>query len=88
MEMIYEGYSISEETAEFIEEMEGIIECLCGFVIESSYYGMSLDPVEDYIEIWHLGEHITNVSSIKDLLLNFEVNGKKLIEIIEDFDFA
>ena len=84
----YYGYSVSDEDFDFIEDMEGIIESQCGFVIESSYYGMSLDPVEDYIEIWHLGEHITNVSSIKDLLLNFEVNGKKLIEIIEDFDFS
>ena len=84
----YHGYNISDEGYDFIESMEGYIVGQCGFVIESDYYGMSLDPVGDAIEIWHLGECVTKFNSIKDLLLNYEINQKKLIELIEDFDFA
>ena len=84
----YHGYNISDEDYDFIESMEDHIVSQCGFVIESAYYGMSLDPAGDAIEIWHLGECVTKFNSIKDLLLNYEINQKKLIELIEDFDFA
>ena len=84
----YFGYSISVEDLEFIENMEGYIESQCGFVINAPYYGMSLDPVGNHIEIWHDGECVDKRTGIKDLLLGFEINGKKIIELISDFDFA
>ena len=68
--------------------MEGYIESQAGFVIESDYYGMSLDPCGDFIEIWHLGEHVADFASINEFLLKYEINGKKVIELISDFEFC
>ena len=84
----YFGYSISVEDFEFIQDMERYIKSQCGFVINAPYYGMSLDPVGNHIEVWHDGECVEKFECINDLLLGFEINEKKLIELISDFDFT
>ena len=82
------GFKVSDEIFDFIKDMESYIESQTGFVIQSDCYGVSLDPVGDNIEVWHCGECVSKFNSIKDFLFGFEIQNKKIIEIISDFDFS
>ena len=85
---VYFGVELSDEIFNFIQDMESYIESQTGFCIQSSYYGVSIDPVGDSMEIWHCGDCVAKFNSIKDFLFCFEINNKKVIEILDDFDFA
>ena len=84
----YFGVKLSDEIFDFIQDMKLYIESQTGFCIQSSYYGVSIDPVGDSIEIWHSGDRVAKFNSIKDFLFCFEINNKKVIEVLDDFDFA
>lgn len=83
----YFGYNVTDEDFEFIRNMEGYVNSQCGFCISSDYYGVSIDPVADGIEVWHNGELISKFASIETFLLNYDFNGTKIISLISDFDF-
>ena len=84
----YYGYNITDEIMDFINSMNDYIETNFGFAIESSDYYIYLDPIEDHIQIKMPNKNVLKYSNLKDFLLNFELNGKKIICLLEDFDFA
>ena len=83
----YYGYNITEEVSDFIQGMTDYIETNFGFAIENSEYHIYIDPIEDYIEI-KSDNSIQKYSNLKEFLLNYELHGKKIIELLEEFDYA
>ena len=84
----YYGYEISEEVSEFIQGMTDYVETNFGFAIESSEHHIYIDPIEDYVEVKFDKNTVFKYSNLREFLLNHELNGKKIIELLEDFDFA
>ena len=84
----YYGYNITDEVMDFINSMNDYIETNFGFAIESSDYHIYLDPIADHILIKISNINVLKYSNLKDFLLNFELNGKKMIYLLEEFDFA
>ena len=84
----YYGYSVSDDVMDFITSMNDYIETNFGFAIESSEHHIYLDPIEDHIQIKNSETNVLKYSDLKDFLLNFELNEKKIIYLLEEFDFA
>lgn len=84
----YYGYNITDDVMDFINSMNDYIETNFGFAIESSEHHIYLDPIEDYIQIKISKTNVLKYSNLKDFLLNFELNGKKIIYLLDEFDFA
>ncbi len=84
----YFGYSVSDEDYDFIKGMTDYAETYFGFGIASSEYRIYLEPIEDHLEIFVEGRLVAKYSCVKEFLLNFGINEKKLIELIGDFNFA
>lgn len=86
--MIINNRVLSVNVSEFVKDMESYVRTGCGFQISSDYYSISIDPVEEHIEVWRLGEHIGDYDNIAALLASHVVNGKPLVDLLDDFDFA
>lgn len=84
----YFGYCVSDEVMDFITSMSDYIETNFGFAIESSEHHIYIDPIGDNIQIKASEASDLKYSDLKDFLLNFELNGKKIICLLENFDFA
>lgn len=81
-------YNWTEEDMSFINEMQECVKSQSGFLIESKYYGLSVDPIGEMIEAWNCGKMIGVYENIEMMLEKVIVEGKKLAEVISDFDFA
>lgn len=81
-------YNLTEEDMSFIREMQECVKSQSGFLIESKYYGLSIDPIGEMIEAWNGGNMIGVYENIDTMLEKIIVNEKKLVELISDFDFA
>ena len=84
----YYGYNVSDDVMDFITDMHNYIETNFGFAIESSDHHIYIDPIEDHIQVKSSETIFSKYSELKDFLLNFELEGKKIIELLEEFDFA
>ena len=84
----YYGYNVSDDVMDFISGMNDYIETNFGFAIESSEYHIYIDPIEDHIQVKSSETIFFKYSDLKDFLLNCELKGKKIIELLEEFDFA
>lgn len=84
----YYGIYVSEETFEFIKAINDYVDTNFGVLIASAEHSLYIEPIDNFIEI-SCGEcKGIRYPSVEKFLLNFEIEGKKMIEIIENFDFA
>lgn len=84
----YFGYNVSDEVLDFIKGMTDYAETNFGFAIASPEYYIYVDPIEDHI-IVKLDENTElKFSDIREFVLNCELNGRKVIELLEEFDYA
>ena len=84
----YFGYCVSDDIMDFIITMNDYIETNFGFAIESSEHHIYIDPIGDHVQIKTSKINAFKYSDLKDFLLNFELNGKKIIYLLDEFDFA
>lgn len=82
------GYDVSEDVFEFIQGIIDYIETNFGFAISSSKHYIYIDPIEDHVIVKCDERPIEKYASAEELLINFEIDEKKLIELLEDFDYA
>ena len=84
----YDKYCLDEDDIDFLEELKEIFEeeeseqaLVCGndtFLVA---------PTEDGVEIWVDGEMVAKYSSVDEMFLNFQIDGKPLIERITEIDY-
>ncbi len=84
----YLGYELSEDVVDFITGMKDYVETNFGFGIKSSYCYVYVDPIEDHIEVKCDNFPIVIYSDIDEFLVNFYINNRKIIEVLEDFEYA
>lgn len=85
----YEKYNISEDDQEFIQDMRDAVapDSQTPMNLQCGDYGFHVDIVHFELEIWHNSVKVAQYKSVDEMLLNFEVNGKPLIEQIADMDW-
>ena len=79
-------YNLSEEDREFIILLNELCEGGTPFNLDCDGYSFQVDPGGDGVELWNK-EKVGDFNSLFDMLENFKVNGKTLIEQIDVLGF-
>lgn len=79
-------YNLSKEDIDFVILLKNLCEGGTPFDLDCDGYTFQVDPGGDGVELWKK-EKVGDFDSLLDMLENFKVNGKTLIEQIDVLGF-
>lgn len=84
----FKKYNLNENDIEFISQLKN--DCItCQSEVTLSYNGKSfvLEPRGKAIHVYAYGKDLGDFKDFEDLLLNYKIDEKPLIEIISKLDY-
>ena len=82
-------YNLDDDDILFLTEMEDA--CINGqseIILEYKEKSFVLEPRGKAVQVYAYGEVLGDHESFDDLLLNYKIDGKPLIELVKELDYG